>query len=113
MVNAQGYGFTSSSFLHSVQEVYPLCKMALGFLSSKKGSDARSNSSRSSDNKDNLAMTDPERGRAEKPRGGDVDDSDESFTIGRQMEMEADNAIKYRTCSWPKVCLYSPNTKQT
>jgi hypothetical protein len=79
--------------------------MALGFLSGKKGSDARSNSSRSSDGQGTLEKKDPELGRIEKPGRRDVDDSDESFTIGRQMEMEAENAIKYRTCSWQKVCL--------
>ena len=37
--------------------------------------------------------------------GGDPDLSDDSsgMSIGKQMEMEAGNAIKYRTCSWPKV----------
>jgi hypothetical protein len=79
--------------------------MALGFSSGKKGSDTRSNSSRSSDGKGTLEKKDPELGRIEKPSRRDVDDSEESFSIGRQMEMEAENAIKYRTCSWQKVCL--------
>lgn len=36
--------------------------------------------------------------------GGDVDSDDSSgVSVGKQMEMEAGNAIKYRTCSWPKV----------
>ncbi|KAI9727536.1 MAG: hypothetical protein M1828_006478 [Chrysothrix sp. TS-e1954] len=30
-------------------------------------------------------------------------DSEHSVSVGKQLEMEADNAIKYRTCSWPKV----------
>lgn len=41
-----------------------------------------------------------------KPIGGDVlgdDSTDTDISIGKQMEMEADNAIKYRTCSWQKV----------
>jgi len=29
--------------------------------------------------------------------------TDVSVSIGKQMELEADNAIKYRTCSWQKV----------
>jgi hypothetical protein len=33
--------------------------------------------------------------------------TDVSVSIGKQMELEADNAIKYRTCSWQKVC-YPP-----
>lgn len=31
------------------------------------------------------------------------DSTDASDAIGKQMEMEAGNAIKYRTCSWQKV----------
>ena len=40
-----------------------------------------------------------------KPISGEATDSDASsgISIGKQMEMEAGNAIKYRTCSWPKV----------
>jgi len=30
-------------------------------------------------------------------------DSENSISIGKQVEMEAGNAIKYRTCSWQKV----------
>lgn len=33
----------------------------------------------------------------------DDDATDNSVAIGKQMEMEAGNAIKYRTCSWQKV----------
>ncbi|KAK5120912.1 hypothetical protein LTR85_005696 [Meristemomyces frigidus] len=37
--------------------------------------------------------------------GGVTDDdaTDPSITIGKQMELEAGNAIKYRTCSWRKT----------
>lgn len=31
------------------------------------------------------------------------DNTDASVAIGKQMELEAGNAIKYRTCSWQKV----------
>ena len=34
--------------------------------------------------------------------------TDVSVSIGKQMELEADNAIKYRTCSWQKVCYCLP-----
>lgn len=30
--------------------------------------------------------------------------SDSEGEIGRQIELEAENTIKYRTCSWQKVC---------
>lgn len=32
---------------------------------------------------------------------GDADDA--SLTVGKQLELEATNSIKYRTCSWQKV----------
>ena len=42
-----------------------------------------------------------------KSISGDVptdDDATEiSVTVGKQMELEAGNSIKYRTCSWQKV----------
>lgn len=31
------------------------------------------------------------------------DNSDVSISVGKQMEMEAGNAIRYRTCSWQKT----------
>ncbi|KAL8689890.1 MAG: hypothetical protein Q9218_004539 [Villophora microphyllina] len=34
---------------------------------------------------------------------GDSDADSEDMSVGKQMEMEASNAIKYRTCSWPKT----------
>ncbi|MCJ1360138.1 MAG: hypothetical protein MMC33_010141 [Icmadophila ericetorum] len=30
-------------------------------------------------------------------------DSDSGLSVGKQMELEATNSIKYRTCSWPKT----------
>lgn len=38
----------------------------------------------------------------DKPAGPD-DESGVSVGVGKQMELEASNAIKYRTCSWYKV----------
>ncbi|KAI9882786.1 MAG: hypothetical protein M1823_005465 [Watsoniomyces obsoletus] len=32
-----------------------------------------------------------------------VSDSESALSVGKQLELEANNAIKYRTCSWPKV----------
>lgn len=38
------------------------------------------------------------------PRVGAGDaDSEASVSVGKQMQLEAGNAIKYRTCSWPKT----------
>ena len=42
----------------------------------------------------------------------DLDQIDSNSTgarIGRQIEMEAENGIKYRTCSWQKVNYCVPN----
>lgn len=33
-----------------------------------------------------------------------VHSDSEGDTIGRQIELESENTIKYRTCSWQKVC---------
>ena len=30
-------------------------------------------------------------------------DTDSAMSVGKQLELEATNSIKYRTCSWPKV----------
>lgn len=35
------------------------------------------------------------------------DDSSLELSVGKQIEMEAENAIQYRTCSWPKVCFFT------
>jgi hypothetical protein len=39
-----------------------------------------------------------------------VTDSDEQDEISRLLELEAGNAIKYRTCSWQKVIVYPTPT---
>lgn len=36
-----------------------------------------------------------------------IDSSSTSESVGRQIEMESENTIKYRTCSWQKVRLVS------
>lgn len=70
--------------------------MAIGLFGSKGNASPDRNSS-SEEKKD------VELGGLAHGRGITADDSDESITVGKQMEMEADNAIKYRTCSWQKV----------
>lgn len=35
--------------------------------------------------------------------GGQTSDTESDLSIGAQIELEKDNAIKYRTCSWRKV----------
>ena len=34
--------------------------------------------------------------------GGEAD-QDSQLSVGKQLELEATNSIKYRTCSWQKV----------
>lgn len=36
---------------------------------------------------------------------GSEDDSSSAMSVSKQVELEAGHAIKYRTCSWQKVCL--------
>lgn len=51
--------------------------------------------------------TDPENpggrrlSRIGKP--GDLSDTDSGLSVGAQIELEKENAIKYRTCGWKKV----------
>jgi hypothetical protein len=80
--------------------------MALGLFGSKaKSTDSHSNSSSSNAKypKDDKTY-DPETVVPGETHLND-NGSDASLTIGKQMELEADNAIKYRTCSWQKVCV--------
>lgn len=87
--------------------------MALGIFSSRDSKAQTDNRSTSSNEE---TVIKPEKsydaeaglGRIEDPSRRDVDEGD-SITIGKQIEMEAENAIKYRTCSWPKVRQFSPN----
>lgn len=47
---------------------------------------------------------------------GSLTGETDKLDVGRQMELEATNSIKYRTCSWPKVIphiylpLFSPRS---
>jgi hypothetical protein len=89
--------------------------MALGF--SSKSEKAEKADSQSSNEKAPIDNYDPERtvfrgkpmNRIDGPlkaRTGSItpaDDSSGDFSIGKQIEMEAENAIQYRTCSWPKT----------
>jgi hypothetical protein len=41
--------------------------------------------------------------RISKPASITADESDTDISVGAQIELEKENAIQYRTCSWPKV----------
>jgi len=64
----------------------------------------------SSDAKDGEFGYDPEgneKGGRKMSRiaapGALMGDADSGLDVGRQLELESSNAIKYRTCSWQKV----------
>lgn len=44
--------------------------------------------------------------------GVSADSDSDKVDIGRQIELEADAAIKYRTCSWQKVGSFTPSGAQ-
>ena len=47
-----------------------------------------------------------EKGRKKSRIGaGEVSDDEAQLSVGQQVELEATNAIKYRTCSWQKVSI--------
>ncbi|KAL1306946.1 hypothetical protein AAFC00_005585 [Neodothiora populina] len=96
--------------------------MAIGFFNKKSGvvADMPGRTSPSSTDKpimgDGYSAHDPESlegprrmSRIDRPitkpivPDAELDDSSSGMSVGKQMEMEADNAIKYRTCSWPKT----------
>lgn len=81
--------------------------MALKSLLSGRKAPRSDNISQSSNEKvakEGDANYDPEAAVAKGITAPTNDDlSDASFTIGRQIELEANNAIRYRTCSWKKT----------
>lgn len=82
---------------HYVPKQHSLHKMAIALFRKRAPAEAQSqNSEERTREKDAEKAYDAE-GRAAG------DSSDESFDVGKQIAMEADNAIKYRTCSWPKT----------
>lgn len=87
--------------------------MALGFGSKADSADASTPDV--SKTGEELFRKDTEKGasvdhgrrgsRLEGPARRDMNSSDdESISVGKQIELEAGNAIQYRTCSWQKVC---------
>lgn len=85
--------------------------MALGFGSTAdKPTDSDSNDAKKPDDfqdAEKQASIDAER-RGSRVGGVNrrdmTSDDEASISVGKQIELEAGNAIQYRTCSWPKVC---------
>jgi hypothetical protein len=107
VVNEIGNVFQKPSFLHTFHKVHSLREMALGALFGRRASPADDNTQSSNDNVayEKKLSYDAEAAGGILPVADSG--SDASITIGKQIEMEANNAIKYRTCSWQKVCRYN------
>jgi hypothetical protein len=76
--------------------------MALGFGSKKATSPTNANNNPATEKdmkKDGVFA----RGDSDAERQSD---EDASINVGKQIELEAGNAIQYRTCSWQKVCFH-------
>ena len=53
-----------------------------------------------------VEKTEEHKGRKMSRVGGPIladSDQDSMMSVGKQMELESTNSIKYRTCSWQKV----------
>jgi hypothetical protein len=85
--------------------------MALGLFGKAKTADSNSSTDEKYHSKDHgydpetigagtNRIADP--GAVRDPEMG-VDSDSEASIIGKQVAMEAENAIKYRTCSWQKA----------
>lgn len=89
--------------------------MALGLGTKLDKVDTNTNTDENQTTGEHLFRKDSEKGasvdghrrgsRLEGPARRDLNSSDEeSISVGKQIELEAGNAIQYRTCSWQKVC---------
>ena len=115
MVNARSLRRSEAFFLRTVRSRHQKPEMALGFGSKADEVDT-SNSPGETTHDEKVQDVEKQsiwtgaarlkKGRIGPPlEGAPAADSDaeSSLDISKQMEMEASNAIKYRTCSWQKV----------
>lgn len=110
MVNAQQDPRPSTFLLYSADPSDPLDKMALGFGSKSRPVENTTQPIDASPQTEGTYGYDAEKGGQEKDRKmsrvggvGVIADSDSQLSVGKQLELEATNSIKYRTCSWQKV----------
>jgi len=75
--------------------------MALGF-GSKAASPTHENTTTTTTANENDMKKDGVFGRGDSDTERQSDE-DASLNVGKQIELEAGNAIQYRTCSWQKV----------
>ena len=115
MVNAQRDPRTQTLLLHPILIWDPQCKMALGVRSRRVDNATYDINVNDVNNVDpplaekEGVIYDPEanneKGRKTSRIGGVMgeSDGDSQLSVGKQLELEATNSIKYRTCSWQKV----------
>ena len=93
--------------------------MALGFDKKSRTVEDNTHDIDASPNPEKPYGFDAEKGedkgrKMSRVGGADViADSDSQLSVGRQVELEASNAIKYRTCSWQKVTPFSISQQGT
>ncbi len=113
MVNAERGRRTTTFLLYSVDTEYPQHKMALG---RKTLAVDNNNTHGTAVPRDpglqtgiygyDVEKTEEHKGRKmSRVAGTALTDSDEDsvMSVGKQLELESTNSIKYRTCSWQKV----------
>ena len=109
MIHDQRVPWTLSLLLYSADTKYPLGEMALGFGRKSRPVEDTTQNIDASPNPEVNYNYDPEKGDEKERKmsrvggAGVTTDSDSQISVGKQVELEADNAIKYRTCSWKKV----------
>lgn len=93
--------------------------MALGFLKGRKGDNVpqdigaidatQGNTTLPPSTEKDGGLYDPEANdekggrKMSRVTGMGASDTDSTLSVGQQLELEATNSIKYRTCSWQKV----------
>jgi hypothetical protein len=113
VVNAADNPSSRSFLLYSIRAVSAVDKMALSNLGRRMT--LTSAETATVDEKE-LARYAPPDGDIENQAPGsrrmsridkpaDVAETDSTVSVGAQIEMEKENAIKYRTCSWQKVSI--------
>lgn len=123
-INAADCPLQTTFLLYSLHQLRPVGKMALGGLGAKltEASPEYSNTTTTtvpSEKRDGEIQSpdyDPERqgskastgrrmSRIAPPTKAPIEggDAESGISVGAQIEMEKDNAIRYRTCGWRKV----------
>ena len=117
MVNAKRRRRTNTLLLYSVYTEYPQRKVAIDITSQiVKNNNTNTHDMAGKRSHDpqleigvygyDVEKTEEHNGRKMSRVGGGVlgdSDSGSMMSVGKQMELESSNAIKYRTCSWQKV----------